>query len=177
MIALRIAPLALLLIAPLAVAQSPVFEVRDASGATLHFAVNDDGTVTCTDCISPDDIRGGLFNGMTRDRLYLRSVARSISSSGAILTAVARCDSVDQVPVTGSCFMQGSQEGMPLSWSPLDWEEPTFPAGYSCTYQSRTESTVTFQARIWCLDVTPEAATRTAGDGPLDLGASRTGDL
>jgi hypothetical protein len=175
MMPFRLAPLALLLVAPFASAQTPVFEVRDASGATLHFAVNDDGTVTCTDCISPDEVRGGLFNGMTRDRLYLRSEPRSITSSGAILAAVTSCDSVDHVPVTGSCFMQGSQEVMPLSWGPLDWEDPTLAASYTCKYRSLTASTVTFQARIWCLDVTPEATTRT--DDSLDLGASRTGDL
>jgi len=187
MIALRLAPLALLLIAPLAVAQSPVFEVRDASGATLHFAVNDDGTVTCTDCISgaeiadgtvaPADIQGSLFNGLTRSQLYERTGETTISGVGFIATSSVACDVAEDIPVTGSCFTFNVSEADLQRFGPTSWDNPSAPAIYSCAYKNRREGNLTIRATITCLDVTPEAATRTAGDDSLDLGAPRTGDL
>lgn len=183
----RLAPLALLLVAPLAVAQAPVFEVRDASGATLHFAVNDDGTVTCTDCISgaeiadgsvePADVNGGLFNGVTRSQLYEKTGELTFSGAGFVGTASAACDAADDIPVGGGCFAFNIAEVDLLRFGPYQWEDTAYSANYSCAYKNRSEGSVTIRAQITCLDVTPEAATRAAGDGPLDLGASRTGDL
>jgi len=172
--------------APLASAQTPVFEVRDASGATLHFAVNDDGTVTCTNCISgaeiadgtvePADIDGGLFNGLTRDLVYQRSSAGTVSTGGES-TRVVRCDGSEDLPVAGGCVVVGLGDVSLKTSLPLDWEDPSAAAGYGCTYFSGASTSVSYEARIWCLDVTPVAATRIATDGGLDLGPSRTDDL
>ena len=66
---------ALLLHAPAAIAQSitdapakvavsnPVFEVKDQSGATLLFSVNDDGTVTCTNCVAASALADDAVTG------------------------------------------------------------------------------------------------------------------
>ena len=57
-----LALLVLAVSAPLA-AQTPVFEIRDASGAALLFAINDDGTATCTNCVVTDALADGAVTG------------------------------------------------------------------------------------------------------------------
>lgn len=53
----------LAVLAPAAQAQVPVFKIEDESGNELFFSVNDDGTVTCTNCIATDALTDKAVTG------------------------------------------------------------------------------------------------------------------
>ncbi|MEM1056450.1 MAG: hypothetical protein AAGI52_13085 [Bacteroidota bacterium] len=167
----RFAPLALFFVAAPALAQSPVFEVRDATGATLLFAVNADSTITCTNCVTtealadtsvtPAKVAGGLFNSLSKSQVYTRSATPSLVGSRTTSFTVASCDVPEDIPLTGGCrvtslgasriFLRGAYQ--------RNWDSLTEPAEYRCEY-ALTESSLQAAARaeITCLDVSAVAA-------------------
>ena len=114
-----------------------------------------DATKIAPDAVQPEHVAGGVMNGLTRLDIYERSAIGSISTLNGETTATARCDDASDIPVSGECYAGLLDDVTLKRFGPQDWEVASTAAGYSCTYRSNTASTVSHQARIHCLDVTP----------------------
>jgi hypothetical protein len=134
-------------------------QAQDIANDSIHSNHIVDGTITSADIASggvePENVAGGIMNSLTRSNIYVRSKAESVALINAVVSASARCDAAEDFPVSGECYVPSVAEVTLREFAPSDWADPTLPAGYTCTYKTHTSSTVTFEARIHCLNVTP----------------------
>lgn len=123
-------------------------QAQDIANNSIHSNHIVDGTVNGT------DTDRSFWNSVTRGNLSMLADGLSLNA-GTLGTATARCESPDDMPVTGECFADNFSNVTLRRLGPADWEVPTTAGGWSCTYANIGASTVTIEARIYCLDVTP----------------------
>jgi hypothetical protein len=122
---------------------------QDIANDSIHSNHIVDGTITSA------DTDRSFWNSVTRSNLYIRNDIKSLSSAGSATTATALCDVSEDIPIAGECFASAIADVTLKAFGPDNWDLPANQAGYQCYYRSNVDSTVSFEARIHCLDVTP----------------------
>jgi hypothetical protein len=122
-------------------------QAQDIANDSIHSNHIVDGTVNGT------DTDRSFWNSVTRGNLSILADSLSLNA-GTLGTATARCESPDDMPVSGECFADNFSNVTLRRLGPADWESSTTAGGWSCTYANIGTSTVTIEARIHCLDVT-----------------------
>jgi hypothetical protein len=129
-------------------------QLADGAVETRHLAPTSiDSTKIVAGAVQPEHIDGGVMNSITRGNIYMVATINSVSSASG--SAIVTCNDVNDVPIAGECFADTTTAVTLKRFSPINWDDPGQSAGYLCTYRNDSAGSVTFEARIHCLDVTP----------------------